>query len=110
MYSLALVSLALKYAMMPAGSQNSSDTAAQAWEYEGMPEEAPGASMMKSESQSNATVAVIAARAAAVARLHEEEHKRTLLEKEAVCASPHALCPFKQHLLWHCLLYYAWPP
>ena len=55
-----------------------------------MPEAAPDADMMKSESLSTAAAAAIAARAAAAARLREEEHKRTLLEEEAVGASLHA--------------------
>lgn len=51
-----------------------------------MPEAAPDADMMKSESLSTAAAAAIAARAAAAARLREEEQKRRLLEEEAVGA------------------------
>lgn len=78
---------------MPAGTEDGSGSAAEAGEYEGMPEAAPDADMMKSESLSTAAAAAIAARAAAAARLREEEHKRTLLEEEAVCASLHPLFP-----------------
>ena len=78
--------------MVLAGPEDGSGTAAEAGDYEGMPEAASDADMMKSESLSTAAAAAIAARAAAAARLREEEQKRRLLEEEAVGACQLAAC------------------